>query len=52
MAIRNTIVNEGYDLDLAWIEIASNNRLLVTHTDGYAPYLTKVRNVQYVQIAS
>lgn len=51
MIIRNDIINQGYDLDIAWVEIVANT-LLVTHTQGYTPYLSKVQNVRYEQRSS
>jgi hypothetical protein len=51
MVIRQHLMDQGYDLDIAWVEIRSNT-LRVTHTDGYTPYLSKVRDVRYEQRSS
>jgi thiamine biosynthesis lipoprotein ApbE len=51
MIIRNALIQQGYDLEIAWVEIVSNS-LLVTHTPGYKPYLSQVRNVRYIQRSS
>ena len=50
MMLRDDIINQGYDLDIAWVEIVANT-LLVTHTQGYTPYLSKVRNVRYNELS-
>jgi hypothetical protein len=44
--LRQTLIEEGYDLDIAWLEIV-NDRLTVTYTEGYQTYLQRQSNVRY-----
>lgn len=45
-AVRERIIDQGYDLEIAWVEII-NNRLIVTYTEGYELYLKRQANVRY-----
>jgi hypothetical protein len=46
MAIRKMVLDQGFDLEFAWIEV-ENNGLIVTTSPGYAPYLNQTVGVKY-----
>jgi hypothetical protein len=45
-AYRQSILQQGHDLDIAWVEVIQD-RVHVTYTEGYAPFLKKEANVRY-----
>jgi thiamine biosynthesis lipoprotein ApbE len=46
MEIRSQILEDGDDLECAWIEI-ENDDLMVTTSPGYTPYLNQTMDVKY-----
>ena len=46
LEIQKIIQDQGYDLDIAWIEVLDDD-LIVTHTPGYEPYMIKTKGVIY-----
>lgn len=44
--IQRIIQDQGYDLEIAWIEVKDDD-LIVTHTEGYLPYMIKTQGVIY-----
>ena len=50
-AIRQRILEQGYDLEVAWLEV-DDRRLVVTYTEGYEPYLQRQQNVRYQRYQS
>ena len=46
LALRQTIMNLGYDLEFSWIEV-NGNQLLVRYTEGYQAILEEEPGVQY-----
>jgi hypothetical protein len=47
IALRNTILATGEDLEIAWIEVI-DDRVVVTTTPGYASMMIKERDVRYL----
>ena len=39
MDVRQDYIDEGYELEIAWIEIAANQTLDVFYTEGFSTYL-------------
>jgi hypothetical protein len=46
LKIQKIIQDQGYDLDIAWIEVLDDD-LIVTYTSGYEPYMIKTKGVIY-----
>jgi FAD:protein FMN transferase len=47
--IQKIVQGQGYDIEIAWIEV-DNDDLIVTHTEGYQPYMIKTEGVMYRSI--
>lgn len=45
-AYRQRILDQGYDLEIAWIEVR-NDHVHVSYTEGYQSFLKKEANVRY-----
>jgi thiamine biosynthesis lipoprotein ApbE len=45
-AYRQQIILQGYDLEIAWVEVI-NERVHVTYTEGYQPFIQREANVRY-----
>jgi len=46
MALRSQIMLQGYDLEMAWVEV-NNQRVEVSYSEGYASSMIKDPNVRY-----
>ena len=49
MSLRQTIMNQGFDLEMAWIEVI-NNQVAVAYSEGYQTLMQREANVKYTRL--
>ena len=49
MTLRQTIMNQGFDLEMAWVEVI-DNQVAVAYSEGYQTLMQREANVKYTRL--
>jgi len=50
MALRQTYIDRGLELEISWIDITPENTLAISHTEGFTQYMTTIPENSYFVI--